>query len=120
MQAFLSSNKLANDFRNDTKESDPMEVDYFVTLSMARWQMAKKQKQNCFVGKMTKKATTGTRAKAKAQTQSHKSKSTTCAERKVTSHKTAFSRIHHDKTVNELEGARVAAADAAKKICEHE
>ena len=27
-----------------------------------------------------------------------------------------FSRIHHDKTVNELEGARVAAADAAKKF----
>ena len=61
MQAYLSSNNLANDFRNDTKESDPMEVDCIVTLSMAKkTKRQNKKKQN------GKKATTRTRAKTEA------------------------------------------------------
>ena len=116
MQAFLSSNKLANDFRNDTKESDPMEVDYFVTLSMARWQMAKKQKQNCFVGKMTKKGNDKDQGKGKGTDAKPQVKEYYVCGKKGHFAQDCFSRIHHDKTVNELEGARVAAADAAKKI----
>ena len=97
-----------------------MEVDHIVTLSMARWQMTKnkkakkqKKKQNGKKGNdKDQRKDRGVDAKPDAQVK----ECYVCGKRKVTSHKTTFSRMHLNKTVNELEGARMAA-DAAKKKC---
>ena len=109
MQAYLSSNNLANDFRNDTKESDPMEVDCIVTLSMAK--KTKRQKRS----KMAKRQRQGPGQRQRRRRKARRTSQRVLRVWKKKGHfaQDFFSRIHHDKTVNELEGARVAA-DAAK------
>ena len=112
MQAYLISNNLANDFRNDTKESDPMEVDCIVTLSMVKKTKRQKKKEEAKWQKGNDKdqgKDRGVDAKPDAQV-----KECYVCGKKGHFAQDYFSRIHHDKTVNELQGARVAA-DAAKK-----
>ena len=72
IQAYLSSNKSwhANDLRNDTKESDPMEVDH----------MGKGKGKDNSKGKA--------KTKAKERSPTNKTKSVTRAERKSTSRET--------------------------------
>ena len=74
MQAYLNSNEswTANDFRNDTKESDPMDVDH-ICKGKGKGQGAR--------GKGAK----GQRGKgAKGRSPKNKTKSVTCAERQGT------------------------------------
>ena len=89
---------------------------------MARWQMTKKSK-----AKNKKKKQNGKKRQRQgpAQRQRRRRKTRRTSERVLSVWKQKghfaqdyFSRIHLDKTVNELEGGRVAA-DAAK-ICVHQ
>ena len=91
IHAYLNSNKswIANDFRSDTKEIDPMEVDYMDrSRGRGRGNEAKSDKQDkeCYVGG-----------------------------KKGHFARDSWSRINQDKTVNEVEGAK-ADADATKEL----
>ena len=116
MQAYLSSNNLANDFRNDTKESDPMEVDCIVTLSMAKKtkkekkKEAKRQKGN----DKDQGKDRGVDAKPDAQVK----ECYVCGKRKVTSHKTTF---HESTMTKQLTSWKVQGwLPTQQKKCVHE
>ena len=115
MQAYLSSNNLANDFRSDTKESDTMEVDCKETLSVAKKQKRQKKTRR---GKMAKRQRQGPAQRQRRRREARRTTQMMLRVWKKKGHfaQDYFSRIHLDKTVNELEGARMAA-NAAKKKC---
>ena len=98
IQAYLNSNKswTANDFRNDTKESDPMEVDNIKAAAKAK-----------------------ARAEAKATaddsgTGKGKSKGYVCG-MKAHFARDCWSRANQDRTVNEVDGAK-AEPNTAKEF----
>ena len=113
--AYLNSDKswIANDSRSDTKESDLKEVDYSgkVIGKDRGKRTAKEQGNGKSKGKKWQKM-------AKEQSPTNKTNRAACAKG---SHfaRERRSRRHQDKTVSEVEGAKVNA-DTAKRVCVHD
>ena len=103
IQAYLNSNKrwTANDFRNDAKESDPMEVDH---LGKGKGKDTDKDKD---------KDSSKGKGKANERSPTNKTKSATCAKGHFA--RDCWSRANQDRTVNEVEGAKVDC-DAGKEF----
>ena len=101
IQAYLNPNKscIANGFRSDTKESDPMEVD----------NIDKRQKANAKA-----KGKDSGKSKSKEAKRDKQDKECHVCGTKGHFARDCWSRTHQDKTVNEVESAK---GDGAAKEC---